>query len=118
MDLDIMVVLCFIVVLIAIIAAVSMSNTDIQIHNFQTVNMNVTPSGYEPNVIHIKANKPIVWNINVIGLSGCNDKIMMKDHNSFNLHEGRNKFELSPFNAGTVEFTCGMGMMKGEFVVE
>lgn len=113
-----MVVLCFIVILVAVIVAVSMSDTGVKIHNFQTVNMNVTPSGYEPSVIHVKANKPIVWNIDVIGLTGCNNEILMKDHNGFNLHEGRNKFELSPFNTGTVEFTCGMGMMKGKFIVE
>ena len=114
MDLDITIALCLIVVIMIAIAAILLSEGQ----RFQVVNMNVTPSGYEPNEIHVSANKPILWNISVTGLSGCNKEILIKERGIIDLHEGINKFELSPFNAGTVEFTCGMGMMKGEFIVE
>lgn len=84
----------------------------------QEVNMNVDASGYSPNSFVIKKGVPVKWNVNVKQLTGCNSELVMNDYNiDARLKQGPNTFEFTPDKTGTIRFSCGMGMIRGSFVV-
>jgi len=51
------------------------------IKEYQTVNMDLTYRGYEPNVLYVKKDIPVRWVINVKQMSGCTDEIIMPEYN-------------------------------------
>lgn len=84
----------------------------------QEVNMNVDASGYSPNSFVLKKGVPVKWNVNVKQLTGCNSELVMNDYNiNARLKQGINTFEFTPDKIGIVRFSCGMGMIRGSFVV-
>jgi sulfite exporter TauE/SafE/copper chaperone CopZ len=86
--------------------------------NAQVVNMDLTASGYQPDILYIKKDIPVRWVINVKQLSGCLSAIMIKDYNIYQkLHLGENVIEFTPKSAGEIKFSCGMQMVWGKFIV-
>lgn len=84
----------------------------------QEVNMDVDASGYSPNSFVIKKGVPVTWNVNVKQLTGCNSELVMNDYNiNTRLKQGLNTFEFTPDKTGTIRFSCGMGMIRGSFIV-
>ena len=84
----------------------------------QEVNMNVDASGYSPNSFVIKNRVPVKWNVNVKQLTGCNRELVMNAYDiNVNLKQGLNVIEFTPTKTGTISFTCGMGMLRGSFLV-
>lgn len=85
----------------------------------QEINMDVSGSGYSPDSFVIKKGIPVKWNVNVKQLTGCNQELVL---NKFgidkNLQPGLNIIEFTPDKEGTITFSCGMGMLKGSFIVE
>lgn len=86
--------------------------------NVQEINMNIDSQGYNPNSFVIKKGVPVKWNINVKQLTGCNRELIMNAYNiDTNLKQGTNIVEFTPDKIGTIQFSCGMGMIRGSFIV-
>jgi len=100
---------------------VSVSNEENSVvikDGIQEVNMNVDGGGYSPNSFVIKKGVPVKWNVDVKQLTGCNSELVMNDYNiNARLKQGLNIFEFIPDKVGTIRFSCGMGMIRGSFIV-
>jgi len=84
----------------------------------QEVKMDLTYSGYQPNVLNVKVGIPVRWVINVKQMSGCSSSIKMDDYGIYKqLSYGENIIEFTPTKAGEIKFSCGMGMIWGKFIV-
>jgi sulfite exporter TauE/SafE len=98
------------------------SNTDNiaeETGDVQIVEMKVDYSGFTPNVFRIKKGVPVKWIINGVKLSGCSSKIIVPDLGiEKQLSPGKNTVEFTPLKAGTLNFSCWMGMIRGKFIVE
>lgn len=85
----------------------------------QVVEMKVTSSGFEPNVLKVKQGVVVKWVINGVNVSGCTRTIIIPSLNiSKNLRYGENIVQFTPSKRGEIPFSCGMGMVRGKFVVE
>jgi len=85
---------------------------------YQTVNMDLTYKGYEPNVIFIKKGVPVRWVVNVKQMTGCTDEILLPEYNiRKTLQYGENIIEFVPDRLGDIKFSCWMQMVWGKFVV-
>jgi len=84
--------------------------------NNLTLQMDVTREGFEPSSIVIRKGMPVRWVINVKELTECNRSIVIpKLGLQFGLHLGKQTVEFTPNHAGVILWSCGMGMLKGEF---
>jgi len=84
----------------------------------QEVNMDVSASGYSPNSFVLKKGVPVKWNVNVKELTGCNKELILNQYGiDVNLKQGLNVIEFTPDKTGTIPFSCGMGMLRGSFIV-
>jgi len=94
------------------------SNINIGSDGYQVIDMNVTARGWEPNSFVLKKGVPVKWNIDALELNGCNSEILVRDYGlDIHLKPGLQTVEFTPTNSGTVGFTCGMGMIRGQFLV-
>jgi uncharacterized membrane protein YgcG len=95
------------------------SNDNVKVVNgFQEVNMEVSGAGYSPNSFVIKKGVPVKWNVNVKELTGCNQELVLNQYKiDKNLKTGLNVIEFTPDKTGTIPFSCGMGMLRGSFIV-
>lgn len=86
---------------------------------FQTVNMDLTYLGYQPNTLYIKKGVPVRWVINVKEMSGCTNAIMIESLGiKKDLKYGENIIEFTPpENAKEIKFSCGMRMVWGKFII-
>ncbi len=72
--------------------------------------------GYKPSVVFVEAGKPIKWEIDDIGTSGCTGGIISRDlfgSKSIRLSRGINTVELPALEKGTYKYSCWMGMYSG-----
>ncbi len=84
----------------------------------QVINMDVSAAGYSPNSFVLKKGVSVKWNINVKELTGCNSELVVNDYKIYvNLKPGINVIEFMPDKTGTIRFSCGMGMLRGSFIV-
>lgn len=85
----------------------------------QVVNMVVDYSGYTPSVFKLQKGLPVKWVIDGQQVSGCTSDIIVPSLNiKKRLVKGENIIEFTPEKAGTINFSCGMGMVRGKFIVE
>lgn len=86
---------------------------------FQEINMDLTYTGYNPNVLYIKKGVPVRWIINVKQMTGCTDAIMIESLGiKKDLVIGENIIEFTPpENVDEIKFSCWMKMVWGKFVV-
>lgn len=93
-----------------------LTNTD---GNFQIIRMDVTNNGWEPNTFVLKKDVPVKWIINGKQLNGCNNGIIVKEYGlNFSIKQGEQTVEFTPTRAGTVQWSCWMGMIRGTFIVK
>lgn len=86
---------------------------------WQTVEMRVGNSGFSPATLKIKKGVPVRWVVKGDQLSGCTNKIIVPSLDiSRTLKAGDNIIEFTPTEAGTIPFSCWMGMVQGKFIVE
>ncbi|MFH0863050.1 MAG: sulfite exporter TauE/SafE family protein [Candidatus Altiarchaeota archaeon] len=86
---------------------------------YQTIHMNVTASGWQPNTFVLKAGVPVKWVIDGQQLTGCNSGIKVPSLGlQFDIKKGQQTVEFTPDKAGTVPWSCWMGMIKGNFIVK
>lgn len=85
----------------------------------QIIKMDVTASGFEPNTFQVKQGVPVEWVINGKNVTGCTSTIIVPSLNiSRGLRYGENVIEFTPRKSGDLAFSCGMGMVRGKFVVK
>lgn len=87
----------------------------------QIVRMKITASGFEPNVLKIKAGIPIKWIIQGDAATGCTNKIIIPGLGiEKNILPGENEiiFNINEKKGAEIPFSCWMGMVRGKFVVE
>ena len=84
----------------------------------QTVRMTQTPSGYEPADTVLYAGLPTRWVIDGTSQFDCSAFLRVPDLGlRIDLTQGENVVDLPTLDAGTVPFTCVMGMYSGTLVV-
>ncbi len=85
----------------------------------QIVRMSITDWGFKPNQIKIKSGVPVRFVITGEYVSGCTNKIIIPSLGiSKNIARGENIIEFTPQNPGIIPFSCWMGMVRGQFLVE
>jgi hypothetical protein len=86
---------------------------------YQVIHMNVTAYGWEPNRFVLKKGVPVKWVIDGQQITGCNSGIRVPSLGlSFQNRKGMNTVEFTPAEAGTIPWSCQMGMIKGSFIVK
>ncbi len=76
--------------------------------------------GYSPAVVRAKAGQPVRLVFDRQETSGCSEEVVFGDfgiRRYLPAHQ-RTAIEVTPPAAGTYEFTCGMGMLRGKLVAE
>ncbi len=84
----------------------------------QVIEMEVNNSGYNPRAFTVKKGVPVEWRINATALNGCNSSLIVPSlgiQKIFN--QGLNIINFTPTQVGRVNFSCGMGMIRGYFEV-
>ncbi len=83
----------------------------------QTVRMTQGPDGYEPADTVLYAGMPTTWLIEGTSQFSCSAALRVPDLGvAVNLAEGENTVPLPAMKAGTVHFTCAMGMYSGNLL--
>jgi plastocyanin len=83
----------------------------------QKFTVNVGASGYEPNVVKLKAGVPT--EITFGQSQGCTGIVQSSDLGfQVDVSGGSQTVKLPALQAGTYGFACGMGMVTGQIVVE
>jgi len=84
----------------------------------QTVTTNLSSSRYEP--ITVQAGIPVKWTIKAAPgtVNGCNGKMVIPEYNiEKQLKVGDNVIEFTPAKAGTIPYSCWMGMIRSQITV-
>jgi hypothetical protein len=86
----------------------------------QTVEMRVKYTGWDPATLHIKAGARVTWIIWGDEVTSCTNRIIVPSLSiSLPLKAGKNSVIFTaPSKAGVVPFSCWMGMVRGQFVVD
>jgi plastocyanin domain-containing protein len=76
--------------------------------------------GYEPSRVRLRAGRPARLVFDRREESSCSEEVVIPDLGvrSFLPAHQRTGIDLPPARAGTYEFHCGMGMLRGSLVVE
>lgn len=84
----------------------------------QVINSTLSLGRY-PNIT-VQAGVPVKWVIDAPkgSINGCNYKIFIQDYGiEYTFHTGENIIEFTPTEAGTVRYSCWMGMIRGNIFV-
>lgn len=75
--------------------------------------------GYSPAAIEVEAGRPVRLAFERADTSGCSEEVVLPEFGirRFLPTGTRTTVEFTPGQAGTYEFTCGMGMLRGRLVV-
>lgn len=76
--------------------------------------------GYSPAAVRVRRGDPVRLIFDRRETSSCSEEVVIPDfgiRRFLPAHE-ETVVELTPERAGTYEFTCGMGMLRGKVVVE
>lgn len=84
----------------------------------QLIRMTQDWSGYKPNQFTVKRGVPVRWIIDAKSPNACSGGISAPAINVTRYFEqGENVIEFTPQKAGTIRFTCTMGMYPGTITV-
>ncbi|TAK96143.1 hypothetical protein EPO05_02515, partial [Patescibacteria group bacterium] len=87
--------------------------------NEQVVEMHVTSAGFSPSTLKIKKGVPVKWVIKGDQVTSCTNRIIVPSLNiTQDIKKGDNVVRFTPKEAGTIPFSCWMGMVRGKFIVE
>ncbi len=80
----------------------------------------VVRGGYEPATIHVKAGSPVRLVFDRQETSGCSEELVFPDFGVRKYLPAYEKtaLEVTPPQAGTYEFTCGMSMLRGKLIAD
>lgn len=83
----------------------------------QTIAVDLSTGAYNPNTIELKAGVPAEITFGQSG--GCTAQVQSQELGFFeDLTSGPKTIKLGALQAGTYQFTCGMGMASGSIVVK
>jgi len=86
---------------------------------YQEIRMEVNRYGFVPSTFTLKKGVPVKWIINGKELTGCNNAIQVPALGlEFDIKKGEQTIEFTPTEAGTIRWSCWMGMIRGSFIVE
>ena len=91
------------------VTSVSPTSKPIVENGVQIIKMTVNEAGYTPNALYVQKNMPVKWIIDAKALNSCNEQIIV---HSLNLQSGENVIQFTPKDKD-INFSCGMGMIKG-----
>ena len=76
--------------------------------------------GYSPAVVRVRAGRPVRLEFYRDETSGCTEEVVLPDFGirTFLPPYRTTPVEFTPERAGSYEFTCGMGMVRGRVIVE
>ena len=100
-------------------AAGGMTRAAVGAFGVQNVTIAVA-GGYDPSTVRVRRGMPVRLTFDRRETSGCSEEVVIPDfriRRFLPAHE-KTAVEFTPTTAGTVEFTCGMGMLRGRIVVE
>ena len=80
----------------------------------------VVKGGYDPATVRVRPGVPVRLVFDRQEESGCSEEVVIPDFGvrRFLPAHQRTTVELTPPAAGRHEFTCGMGMLRGQLIVE
>jgi sulfite exporter TauE/SafE/copper chaperone CopZ len=85
----------------------------------QEIRMEVNRYGFVPSTFELKKGVPVKWIINGLELTGCNNAIIVPSLGlEFKIKKGEQIIEFTPEKAGTIRWSCWMGMIHGSFIVK
>ena len=76
--------------------------------------------GYEPSQVRVRAGAPVRLVFDRQETSGCSEEVVIPEFGIRRFLPAHQKtaVEITPREAGTYQFTCGMGMLRGRLIVE
>lgn len=76
--------------------------------------------GYDPAQIRVRAGAPVRLVFDRQETSGCSEEVVIPEFGIRRFLPAHQKtaVEITPREAGSYEFTCGMGMLRGRLIVE
>lgn len=76
--------------------------------------------GYDPAQVRVRAGTPVRLVFDRQETSGCSEEVVIPDFGIRRFLPAHHKtaVEITPREAGSYEFTCGMGMLRGRLIVE
>lgn len=87
-------------------------------NGIQEISMRVTPYGYEPQQLAVRAGIPVRWTIDGTLARGCTSVLVIPTLNIVRpLQQGPNIVEFIPEQPGQLAFSCSMGMVRGSIAV-
>lgn len=96
----------------------SAGNTATVTGDVQTVSSTFTANEYAP--ITVQKGIPVKWTITIdaADLNNCNEKFVVPAYNlEYTLKPGENVVEFTPTDAGTIPYSCWMGMITSQINV-
>ncbi|MFA6005435.1 MAG: sulfite exporter TauE/SafE family protein [Patescibacteria group bacterium] len=95
------------------------TNEPVVKNGVQEIVMTVDGRGYSPSFFKVKKGVPVRWIIKGENVYGCQGYLVAPRMNVQQaLKPGDNVIEFTPTENGTLPFSCGMGMYRGQFQVE
>lgn len=93
---------------------------DVTNENSPKIKIEVTPTGYSPNVIRVKKGVPVELDIHNPLENSCLSELNIPDFNlnNVNLKVGTTNLTFTPSDTGEFNFSCGMNMYGGKIIVE
>jgi sulfite exporter TauE/SafE len=88
---------------------------------YQTVEMEITSSGFKPNVIKIKKGLPVRWIVKDGGVTGCTNEIILYNGEQEirqKISSPQSIIKFMPAEQTEIKFSCWMKMVWGKFIVE
>lgn len=88
---------------------------------YQAVEMDITSSGFKPNLIHLKKNLPVRWIIKDGGVTGCTDKVILYNGGQelkYQIASPQTIVKFMPTGESEIKFSCGMKMVWGKFIFD
>ncbi|HXG86165.1 MAG TPA: cupredoxin domain-containing protein, partial [Pyrinomonadaceae bacterium] len=86
----------------------------------KTVRISVSKDGFSPSSINVEEGFPVTLIFTRKDKQGCGNKVVFPSLNiKKNLPVGKPvTVKITPDKSGDIAFTCGMGMYKGNIVVQ
>lgn len=100
-------------------STVSNSVAPVEVKNgVQTIEMRVVATGYTPNSFTVKKGIPVKWKILGENVFGCQAYFVVPSLSiQKTIEPGEQVIDFTPKESGVINFSCGMGMYRGQITV-
>ncbi|MCX6821063.1 MAG: cation transporter [Candidatus Aenigmarchaeota archaeon] len=100
-------------------AATTSSVAAVAADGVQTVQLSVQGTTYLPNPVRVKKGVPVQLVADINNMPGCSKSIVIPEFGvSKTVSAGDNVITFTPAVSGTFQFSCSMGMYRGQLIVE